>query len=138
MNCPGGWEVANLAQMHFSPGYEVDAMKSLSERIAERARDKAVVTPHSNRAVVLALRSDIQQAVNDGWSVLAIYQTLHDEGRLTFSYQAFRRYVNQLLPDRCSTERRGKFSASRPAEKAAVAPTSSFTFNPLVDTKDLL
>lgn len=113
-------------------------MKSLSERIAERARDKAVVTPHSNRAVVLALRSDIQQAVNDGWSVLAIYQTLHEEGQLTFSYQAFRRYVNQLLPDRCGTERRGKFSARGPAAKAAAAPASGFAFNPQADAKDLL
>lgn len=112
-------------------------MKSLSERIAERARDKEVISPRSNRAAVLALRSDIQQAINDGWSVLAIYQTLHDEGQVTFSYQAFRRYVNRLLLGK--DEEKG-FSASKSGPKIAPAADGvrGFSFNPLADKKDLL
>lgn len=78
-------------------------MKTLSERVAVRARGESLVVPRTNRAVVLSIRSDIQQALKDGWSVLAIYQTLHEEGAVTFSYQAFRRYVNQLLPQRFDT-----------------------------------
>jgi hypothetical protein len=71
-------------------------MATLSERIAKRVRTKSKYAPHNNLAAVLALRKDIQQALNDGWSVRAIHQTLHDEGRVTFSYQAFRRHVNRI------------------------------------------
>lgn len=71
-------------------------MKLLTEQIAERARVKSPSAPHANRATVLALRDQIQQALDDRWSVLAIYQTLHEDGHVAFSYQAFRRYVNQI------------------------------------------
>lgn len=114
-----------------------DAMKSLSERIAERTRDKAAVAPHSNRAVMLALRSDIQAALSDGWSILVIYQTLHDEGHVTFSYQAFRRYVNRLLLDKDEGNSRKMSSRRKTKISLAADPIPSFTFNPLADTKDL-
>lgn len=71
-----------------------EPVKTLSERIAEGVHGRA---PYSNRAIVLALREDIQEAFDDGWSVLAVYKTLYAEGTLTFSYQAFRRHVNRLL-----------------------------------------
>lgn len=71
-------------------------MATLSDRIAKRVRTKSKYAPHNNLAAVLALRKDIQQALNDGWSVRTIHQTLHDEGKVAFSYQAFRRYVNRM------------------------------------------
>jgi hypothetical protein len=115
-----------------------DAMKSLSERIAERARDKEVISPRSNRAAVLALRSDIQQAINDGWSVLAIYQTLRDEGQVTFSYQAFRRYVNRLLLGKDEEKGRRTSKSLGPKTAPAADGVRGFSFNPLADKKDLL
>jgi hypothetical protein len=51
---------------------------------------------HVNRARFLGLRAQIQSALNDGWSMLAIYKTLHRDGAVQFSYQAFRRYVKEL------------------------------------------
>lgn len=72
-------------------------MKTLSERISARTSEKPTPSPKSNRAVVLALRADIQGALDDGWSVLAIYETLNEEGAVLFSYQSFRLYVNRLL-----------------------------------------
>ncbi len=72
-------------------------MKTLSERIADQARQKKLSSPHGNRAVVLALRDDIECALNDGWSIHAIHITLRDEGRIDFSYQAFRRHVHRIL-----------------------------------------
>jgi hypothetical protein len=72
-------------------------MKTLSERISARTGEKPTPSPKSNRAVVLALRADIHGALDDGWSVLAIYETLSDEGVVLFSYQSFRLYVNRLL-----------------------------------------
>ncbi|WP_421073256.1 TraK family protein [Paraburkholderia sp. A1RO-1] len=115
-----------------------DAMKSLSERIAERARNKEVVSPRSNRAAVLALRSDIQQAINDGWSVLAIYQTVHDEGHVTFSYQAFRRYVNRLLLGKDKDKGRRVSNSHGPKTAPPADGVRGFSFNPHADKKDLL
>lgn len=112
-------------------------MKTLSERIAERARVKSASAPHSNRAIVLALRADIQQALDDGWSVLAVHQTLHDEGRVTFSYQAFRRYVNQIHLSRTSPEKRRRKQAGKTAFKSSVAPVPGFSFNPSPNKEEL-
>lgn len=71
-------------------------MKTLSDRIAKRIQLKSLYAPHSNLALVLALRKDIQQALDDGWSVQAIHQTLREENKVMFGYQAFRRHVNRL------------------------------------------
>lgn len=112
-------------------------MDSLSDRIAKRARDKPRSAPRSNRAVVLALRNDIQCALNDGWSVLAIYQTLADEGRVTFSYQAFRRYVNQIHLGRAKETGYKPSTPRRVGTKTASGP-GGFTFNAAPNKEDLL
>lgn len=112
-------------------------MKSLSERIAERAHVKQTCTPNCNRAVVLALRKDIAQARADGWSVLAIYQTLWDEGRVTFSYQAFRRHVNRLLPGQTEAKIQPDISG-KTASTLPLSGPSGFHFKPVPDKKELL
>ncbi|WP_322063360.1 TraK family protein [Paraburkholderia sp. J63] len=71
---------------------------TLTERIAARVLAQSSA-PQSqlNRAVFLGVRNEVQRALDDGWSVLAVYRTLHADGRIAFSYQAFRRYVNTLI-----------------------------------------
>lgn len=112
-------------------------MKTLSERIAERAREKSPCAPHSNRAIILALRNDIQQALDDGWSVLAVYDTLYDEGRVTFSYQAFRRYVNRIHLGKLVTEKRPPKQTNKAAFKSSAVPMSGFSFNPTPNKEEL-
>ncbi len=113
-------------------------MKTLSERIAERARMKSSLAPRSNRAVVLALRADIQQALDDGWSVLTVHQTLHDEGRVTFSYQAFRRYVNQIHLGKTSPAKPRQRQARKTDFKGGTSPTAGFSFDPSPKKEALL
>jgi hypothetical protein len=43
------------------------------------------------------MRGDVKQAIDDGWPVKTIWETLHEEGKVSFSYQAFRGYVNRLI-----------------------------------------
>ncbi|MBD3812848.1 MAG: TraK family protein [Betaproteobacteria bacterium] len=113
-------------------------MKTLSERIAERVRAKSANSPRSNRAIILALRKDIQQALDDGWSVRAVYQTLYDENRVTFSYQAFRRYVNQIHLGRPSTDTSQSRQANKTGIKGSAAPASGgFSFDPAPKKTDL-
>ncbi|MCG7929943.1 MAG: TraK family protein [Candidatus Thiodiazotropha lotti] len=111
--------------------------KSLSERIGERARKTSSCTPHANRAIVLALRGDIQAALNDGWSVLAIYQTLNDEGKVNFSYQAFRRHVNRIFPGNTDTRHGRSNTISTSNKNTQNKSKKGFSFNANPDAEDL-
>jgi hypothetical protein len=101
-------------------------MKTLSERIAQAVNGQA---PYSNRAIVLGLREEIQKALDDGWSILAMYQTLYEEGTLTFSYQAFRRHVNRIFLQK--TDVSAKHRPKRPASNTGTPakPSVDFSFN---------
>ena len=71
--------------------------KNLSVRIAERTAQKNPSRSEQNRATFLAIRGDVKQALDDGWPVKTIWETLHEEGKVSFSYQAFRGYANRLI-----------------------------------------
>ena len=127
--------------------------KSLSERIAERAKKKKPSRNAQNRAAFLAVRADVKQAIDDGWPVKSVWETLHEEGKVTFSYQAFRGYVNRLIlaskpgvATAPATPGEGsKPDAGKPAVEGASNTTRQkpaalpgFTFNANPDKKDLL
>ena len=71
--------------------------KNLSARIAERAARKKPPRNGQNRVTFLAMRGDVKQAIDDGWPVKTIWETLHEEGKVSFSYQAFIGYANRLI-----------------------------------------
>jgi hypothetical protein len=79
---------------------------TLTERIAARVLAQSTA-PQSqlNRAVFLGVRNEVQRALDDGWSVLAVYRVLHEDGRVAFSYQAFRRYVSTLIVRKATMSR---------------------------------
>ena len=130
--------------------------KSLSARIAERIARKKPAGNVRNRAAFLALRGEVQQAIDDGWPVKTIWETLHDEEKVAFSYQAFLGYVNRLI---LSPPGKGE-AASTPAvavQSRQVAPSlappsannpaewkpeklaaTGFTFNRTPKKEDLL
>ena len=72
--------------------------KSLSERIAERAKTKKQPGRASkNRAAFLAVRDEVRQALDDGWPVKEVWETLYAEGAISFRYDAFIGYVRKLI-----------------------------------------
>jgi len=113
-----------------------DPEASLTERIATTLR-KSAHAPHLNRATILSLRTEIRQALDDGWSVLAIYKTLRDEGRVLFSYQAFRRHVNCLLLNKASKRKRLPRATTATQEVLPPDHATGFTFNPKLREEDL-
>ena len=80
---------------------------SLSKRISLSMKGQPARRSGQARAAVIALRDDIQKAVDDGWSIMAIWRQLHAEGAVGVGYHAFRRCVVGLL--------------SRPTPKASSA-----------------
>lgn len=124
--------------------------KSLSERIAARAVEKKSPPLQShgdenqNRAIFLALRPDIKQALGDGWSIKSIWETLYEEGKVAFGYDAFRRYTKRLilLPASLSLtpEHPGQSNVTKTVEpKTKETPQiGGFTFNPSPKKEDLI
>jgi hypothetical protein len=130
--------------------------KSLSARIAERIARKKPAGNVRNRAAFLALRGEVKQAIDDGWPVKTIWETLHDEEKVAFSYQAFRGYVNRLIlsppvkgevaPTPAAADQ-PRQAASRLAPQSAKNPSkwkpekldaTGFTFNKTPNKEDLL
>ena len=50
-----------------------------------------------HRVAFLALREEIIVAINDGWKIMQIWETLHNQGKISFSYPTFTVYVNKLI-----------------------------------------
>jgi len=72
-------------------------MASLTTRISDRLNRKTGKSSALNRVVMLQLAVEVNEAIESGWSVLTIYKVLYEEGKVTFTYQTFRRYVNKLI-----------------------------------------
>ena len=90
--------------------------KALSKRIAARMKKNDAGLKKSSRTIFLALRDEIAEALNDGWTVKVAWETLKEEGKVDFSYQAFNGYVNRLIKN----EREKPGSASSPREQGTV------------------
>lgn len=109
--------------------------KNLSERIADRMRNKKATVGAQNRGAFLALKGEIIQALDDRWPVKTIWETLHDEGKVKFSYQAFRNYVNSLIltPKQTATPKasaEGERHGVQPEREKQVAPAPPRTATP--------
>src|SRR5687768_6533878 len=93
--------------------------ESLTKRVAQFMQTRPARRSGKARAAVIALREQIREALDDGWSVKAIWQTLRAEGSVQVGYHAFRRYVAELVPQ----QSRDQKPTPGPAGPASVAPT---------------
>lgn len=130
--------------------------KNLSERIAARVvgkrapGDRSHGDENQNRAIFLALRPDIKQALEDGWAIKSVWETLHEEGKVTFGYDAFRRYTKHLIlqpasltPTQVHTGQSDvamtvEPESGEPKTKEALPQLGGFTFNPSPKKEDLI
>jgi hypothetical protein len=72
-------------------------MRKLSEVLTERALKKLPRQKEKNRAAFLACIEEIKEVAGNGWNIKDIWEALRDEGRISFGYEVFRRYVNRLV-----------------------------------------
>ena len=116
--------------------------KNLSKRIAERVIRKKPSRRAQNRANFLALREEVKQALDDGWPIKTIWETLYDEKKIFFQYQAFRRYVNSLILSPPSYEKtmsnsKKKDYSETAAQKKETPNIGGFNYNPTPNKKNL-
>ncbi len=124
-----------MAQVFSSHGYEVLSDENTfgtHRRTCPRENSVCAAFKPGNHP------GSVQQALDDGWSVLAVHQTLYGEGRVTFSYQAFRRHVNQIHLGKPSTEQRQPRHPNKTTFKSSAAPTTGFSFDPSPKKEELL
>ncbi|MEP6605969.1 MAG: TraK family protein, partial [Nitrosospira sp.] len=95
-----------------------------------------------NHAAFLALRGEIQKALDDGWTVYQIWETLNAEEKIIASYNTFNNQVKRLILKR-------KHRAPAPDERASASPVSvpiarqpvkpdGFTYSSIPNKEDLL
>ncbi|HAT9646582.1 TPA: conjugal transfer protein TraK [Legionella pneumophila] len=110
---------------------------SLSERIAAKQMIRKASHKSVNKAAFLALKKDIAVALADGWSIKLVWETLVEEGKISFSYKTFCGYVASLI----AAEKKPSQENTKEDEKAkskAKTEIRGFTFNPKPNLEELL
>tara|TARA_Y100001956_G_scaffold80912_1_gene97076 strand:+ start:8678 stop:9013 length:336 start_codon:yes stop_codon:yes gene_type:complete len=109
--------------------------KKLSERIRENIANKRPNKRAKNLSAFLANKEEIEAALEDKWSVKVIWETLHDEGRIGISYQAFNNYVNRHIKNKSADHHeheKQKIDGNKPIT------STGFVFNSTPKKEDLL
>jgi len=111
--------------------------------VQERAQ--RVLPAARNRAQIVALRGEIEQALKDGCTLAMIWNTLHEEGTIEFGYETFRAHVRKLIrphSEARSTPPSTK-TGSQPLKKTAKPGSSAaqnergFVFSPTPNDEEL-
>ena len=129
--------------------------KSLAEDLAEWVKKREATRPRQDKNVVafLALKGHVQDSIAAGYSLLTIWEHLHDKGRISYRYETFLRHVRRhiksrppvvdgqppsqpALPSPSAVE---KTAASRPQQpKPAQSVPAGFKFDSQPNKEDLL
>lgn len=119
--------------------------KTLIASIKAADQNQRKTPARKNKVEFLALKDDISEALEKGWSIIAIWETLQDEGSFTASYNTFRLYVLKYLNGQKpgyslkeSAEVRTKKPVGNHSHKKKDTSMPSFTYNPIPNIEDLL
>lgn len=121
---------------------------TLAERIVQESlkgsNTKNTGRRSKNLALFLSQKDEIQEALNMGWSVMAVWRHLRKEGRFSGTYECFLNHTKRSLKIRKyvspSSHRPAKETTlpqqgvEKNAQKRKVA---GFEFKPIVNPKEL-
>ncbi|MFO9238269.1 TraK family protein [Legionella pneumophila serogroup 1] len=119
--------------------------KSLTENIMTSKQNQQRTNARKNKVGFLAMREDISDALEKGWAMAVIWETLWDEGSFSATYNTFRLYVLKYLNGQkpgyslnATIEKSAKILAENNAKMKKSATIPSFTFNPIPNPEDLV
>ena len=120
--------------------------KTLTEELAEWVKKREASRPRQDRNVVafLALKSHVEEAIQAGYSLLTIWEHLHEKKKISYRYETFLRHVRRYikgLPAR-DGQRPGRPTAPpplplQPVPRVPPEPTG-FKFDSQPKKEDLL
>lgn len=128
--------------------------RDITDALAEWVAKQPPRRRHDAQAVAfLAVRTDVVKALEAGYSIKTIWAFLKDQGRITSSYEMFRRHVQRHIKKALSpppaeqakgekpAQQQGgtKAKKPKPAEPKKTEPSgiASFNYNPKMEDKDL-
>ncbi|MFY8352920.1 TraK family protein [Pseudoalteromonas sp. SSM20] len=119
--------------------------KKLSERIAERIEREKSNSRVVNKASLISLKNDIQEARSAGWSLRQIWITLSEEKKIKVTYQAFCKQIKAYLDNETkqfetTLTQKQKHKASVNEQKITPQKnkSSSFEFSNVANKEDIL
>ncbi|QMT59189.1 TraK family protein [Legionella sp. PC997] len=119
--------------------------KSLVGNITSSKQSKQTTNARKHKVEFLAMRQNISEALEKGWSITIIWKTLRDEGSFTATYNTFRLYVLRYLygqksgcPQKEVNDQQPKRLAVNQDKEKKPTAKPSFTFNPKPNLKELL
>lgn len=65
--------------------------------LSELNKDKDYPKRGKGRVVFLSLKSEIEAALNEGYSAREVWSFLHKKGHIEFQYTTFINYVNKYI-----------------------------------------
>ena len=111
----------------------------LSDRILVRVQQQDAIGKRRNFVAFIMQRDQIIQSLGDGWTVLEIWETLHQEGKITTGYAAFCKQVKRLVPARGAPNRSSPANAgASPSAKPKALAADGFNFDSIPNKEELL
>ncbi|HAT8830484.1 TPA: TraK family protein [Legionella pneumophila] len=120
---------------------------SLIESMMAADKNQRKMPARKNKVEFLALKEDISEALEKGWPMTAIWETLRDEGSFTASYNTFRLYILEYLNGQKPGYSQKDSLApklQKPIKKHSVKKSNAnkeikgFTYNPIPNIEELL
>ncbi|HAT1597784.1 TPA: TraK family protein [Legionella pneumophila] len=120
--------------------------KSLTENLKSSNQAQQRANARKHKVEFLSLREDIADALEKGWSITIIWETLRNEGSFTATYNTFRLYVLKYIANgqKLGYSQKGavdvqtkKLIGHHSSEKQETS-MPSFRNNPIPNIKDLL
>lgn len=73
--------------------------KRYTEELAEWVKQRAASRPRQDKSLVafLAVRDDIQEAIDAGYALKTIWEHLHEQGKISYRYETFLKHVNKHI-----------------------------------------
>lgn len=116
-----------------------------TQELAQWVNEKEKSKPPQDKSLVafLAVKSNVQEAIDAGYSLKTIWQHMHDTGRLPYRYETFLRHVKKHLAKTAEIPPsppvdKGQSKPSDPAPGSIATRPQGFAFNPTPNTKELL
>ncbi|MBA2709016.1 MAG: TraK family protein [Tatlockia sp.] len=117
-------------------------MANYVEQLGNWVKQKKSTPRNKNLVAFLAVRNDIEAALQAGFPVKTVWENMRELQRIEFGYDTFLNYVNRFI--RQSKSERISVSVEKPPSKKTgssenpLETPSGFIFNPMVNKEDLI
>ncbi len=91
---------------------------------------------HSKKIQVIAIMSDIQGAIKEGYTLTFIWEFMTEKNLIDMHYQTFLRHYNAVIKD-VETEHEKSTEKTEEPKQAKRTKAKAFVFNP-IPNKDIL